>query len=133
VNVSEAVSTQVKTALLAPDVPLDLVDLLERRPVDPVDQRLRRAADRALLDRVEAPLVAGLAEPVGRIEVLAVDPRRGAQRAFERRAAAREAPAAAPLARVAAPDRLAKDRAQVLADGEGPRRRGAARIGGFDL
>jgi hypothetical protein len=78
VNVSDGVSTQVKTALLAPDVPLDLVDLLERRPVDPVDQRLRRAADRALLDRVEAPLIAGLAELVGRIEVLAVDPRRGA-------------------------------------------------------
>src|SRR5215211_9318995 len=40
---------------------LDLVDLLVGRPVDPGDQRLRGAADRAEADHVVTRLVAGLA------------------------------------------------------------------------
>src|SRR3954451_11076164 len=37
---------------------LNLVRLLERRPVDPVDERLGHRAERAEVDRVVAPLVA---------------------------------------------------------------------------
>src|SRR3712207_9578658 len=38
-------------------MPLHLDRLLERRPVDPVDQRLGDRAERLVRDRVEAPLV----------------------------------------------------------------------------
>ena len=73
VNVSEVVSSHTSVAgrsLLSHRelrrMALDLVRLLERRPVDPVDQRLRGAADRALADGVEAPLVAGRSADLGR-------------------------------------------------------------------
>jgi hypothetical protein len=42
--------------------PAAAVGLLEGRPVDPLDQRLRDRPDRAELDRVRAHLVAGLAD-----------------------------------------------------------------------
>ena len=48
---------------------LDLVDLLEGRAVDPVDQRLRGAADGAEVDRVEAPLVGVRALRVAAVEL----------------------------------------------------------------
>src|SRR3954468_19981293 len=56
----------------ARDAMLDLVGLLERRPVDPGDERLGGAADRALADRVPAPLV-----PVVAVRIVLVDLGRG--------------------------------------------------------
>src|SRR5215207_3888385 len=65
-KVSEAVSNQMP---LAWHLTVDLVDLLERRAVDPVDQRLGGAADRAEVDRVEAPLVGVRARLVAPVDL----------------------------------------------------------------
>src|ERR1700749_333814 len=55
---------------LAGAVALDLVGLLEGRPVDPLDQRLRDRSDGLELNRVRAHLIAGAALAVGRIHLL---------------------------------------------------------------
>ena len=65
---------------------LDLDRLLERRPVDPLDQRLGRPAGRALADRVPADLVAGLAGRVAAVDEVRRDRRRLGQRLARARA-----------------------------------------------
>src|SRR3954471_18017187 len=94
---------------------LDLVGLLERRSVDPSDERLGGAADGALADGVPAPLV-----PVVAVRIVLVDLGRGhgsgrARRGQERAPAARERAATAVLARVLPAHLLAEHGAQVLA------------------
>src|ERR1035437_108335 len=108
-------SSRVVLRLTGP-VAQELVRLLERRPVDPWDQRLRDRPDRAELDRIGAHLVAGGADLVGRIDLLRRLSDRLAQRRLERRSAAlqRAAPAVDPVQRTE--DALAERSAQVLLD-----------------
>src|SRR3712207_3102564 len=87
-------------------MPLNLDRLLERRPVNPVDQRLGDRAERLVRDGVEAPLVAVAALLLAQLVVVELRGRhveRLAQAAGQRLAAAAQAAVAAVLARVGAP------------------------------
>ena len=94
----------------------DLVSLLERRAVDPFDQRLADHPDRAELDRVRAHLIAGGAHAVRRIHLLGGLGDRLAERGLERRAALGQRSAPAVLAVQRPGDLVAQDQAQVLLD-----------------
>src|SRR4051794_38824154 len=93
---------------------LDLVRLLEGRAVDPVDQRLRRAADRAEVDRVEAPLIGVRALRVAAVELGRRDGQCGHERLPQRRAATLQRPATAVDARVRPADLAPQHALQVL-------------------